>query len=314
MQNGGNHILSKDTCTASNFVRQKDVIKLFEKDSHLMLGHTRQATQGTINAKNAHPFEKETIVGVHNGVIMNDDDVAKKHDFKIEVDSEVIFELLNKYENDFVKTFKEIRGSASVAWVNTQEANTLYLLAHENPLAVAEVPMLKTVFFASEFVALDSILSGAIGTENYSIWDLEQDTVYKLSPEHKFEKTKVDFAEFSYGSQWEGKKWDSDKREWVDKDDKETKLLKSDEDLDDWDSGRENLIKNTDNILEAEEVDFIKEICRKSGCNECKAPLNKYCYYDDDISDVLCYKCIEDDKQLPYVYVNLENGSTHYIL
>ena len=38
---------------------------------------------------------------------MNDDDIAKEHKFEIKVDSEAIFELLNKYENDFKKTFKE---------------------------------------------------------------------------------------------------------------------------------------------------------------------------------------------------------------
>ncbi|MEK6878655.1 MAG: class II glutamine amidotransferase, partial [Nanoarchaeota archaeon] len=118
LQNGKYHVLSKNTCHATKFVREKDVIKLFEKDSYLMLGHTRQATTGIVSKQNAHPFIKGNIVGVHNGIISNDDDVAKENKFKFNVDSEVIFQLLSKNKNNFVKTFKEIKGSASLAWIN----------------------------------------------------------------------------------------------------------------------------------------------------------------------------------------------------
>ena len=36
-----------------------------------VFGHTRHATMGAVNVDNAHPFEMDRIVGMHNGIISN---------------------------------------------------------------------------------------------------------------------------------------------------------------------------------------------------------------------------------------------------
>src|SRR5690348_5835448 len=40
---------------------------LFSKSHTLLLGHNRYATVGAITKGNAHPFEHDNVVGVHNG-------------------------------------------------------------------------------------------------------------------------------------------------------------------------------------------------------------------------------------------------------
>ena len=95
-----------------------------------MLGHTRFATTGAINNDNAHPFMYGDIVGIHNGMIYNYDDHGN-----YEVDSEVIFDLLNKNKNNFKKTFSKLEGVFAVAWYNVK-TEKFYLYRNGNPLFI----------------------------------------------------------------------------------------------------------------------------------------------------------------------------------
>ena len=290
LQNGKYHIISKNTCFASKFVREKGVIEAFKADHHIMLGHTRQATQGIVNKKNAHPFQKGNIVGVHNGIIMNDDELDRKHKFKIEVDSEIIFALLNKYNNNFVKTFKKIKGSASMAWVDTRKTDTLYLVAHENPMAIAEVPVLNTIFFTSEFQSLDAILQASVGTENYSIYDAEKDTVYTINK--NITKTKIAFSE-----------WGNFRSSFTD-----------DEDAD-WKSMTATKIKDDDSVrtyLDAKEVEYLQGQGKKTGCHTCHKPLKGWCLYDELKTLLFCFPCppIADFQQ----YLQLDLTTGYYLI
>lgn len=71
---------------------------------YAVIGHTRAQTQGThMNPDNNHPIRTGSIVGVHNGVITNDDFVfswlKKESDGEVkriaQVDSEAIFAAVN---------------------------------------------------------------------------------------------------------------------------------------------------------------------------------------------------------------------------
>lgn len=68
--------------------------------SSFMVGHTRAATGSTpANNRNNHPFISGEVVGVHNGILSNDRELAKKLnlDLKGECDSEVIFAGLDTF-------------------------------------------------------------------------------------------------------------------------------------------------------------------------------------------------------------------------
>lgn len=290
LQNGKRHVLSKNTCHASKFVREKDVIKLFAKDSHLMLGHTRLATTGAVTKENAHPFTKGSITGVHNGIISNHVELATTHKFDIKVDSEVIFELLNANNNDYVSTFSKISGSATIAWVDDHDPNSLYLVAYDNPLAVAVVPSLNTIFFTSEFVALDSILQASLGTDKYEVYDCEENVVIKIDGEGNIYKTKVTFkTSYMWSSYGTGKSaWEYD----LDPQTSTTPPNKVHED------------RLPDNRLK-----HLRKIATKNGCTICgEVPIDD-CYHNiGNYNTVYCDNCVDDFEAMDLVWVDLLTG------
>lgn len=96
------YIMAKSPIPASEFVRSKkyeNFLKKVTKKATILLGHTRKPTKGTHwNPKNNHPIVYGKTLGVHNGTIKNDDFLFQYEGLKrnAEVDSEVIFSLLNQ--------------------------------------------------------------------------------------------------------------------------------------------------------------------------------------------------------------------------
>ena len=93
-------------------------------DTSIALGHTRWATHGNINIKNAHPLTSENRVAVvHNGIIENYTSIKKTLEsegyvFTSQTDTEVLPHLFNKYlkkGHDFLQAgrlvLKDIRGA-----------------------------------------------------------------------------------------------------------------------------------------------------------------------------------------------------------
>ena len=88
--------------------------------------HVRDYTKGHphISANN-HPVRHGAVVGVHNGIIFNDDELMLAHGFDREdpemtVDSEAIFALAEASQND-ARALEELRGSMAAAWLDERE-------------------------------------------------------------------------------------------------------------------------------------------------------------------------------------------------
>jgi glucosamine 6-phosphate synthetase-like amidotransferase/phosphosugar isomerase protein len=99
--------------------------------SQLVL-HVRDYTKGhpRIEANN-HPVRHGAVVGVHNGIILNDDEIFAARGFvreeaEMTVDSEAIFALAEA-EPASADVLEELHGSMAAAWLDEREPNALYV-------------------------------------------------------------------------------------------------------------------------------------------------------------------------------------------
>jgi glucosamine 6-phosphate synthetase-like amidotransferase/phosphosugar isomerase protein len=97
-----------------------------------VLVHVRDFTKGhpTILANN-HPIRHGRVVGVHNGIIANDDELFDRHGIarqepEMTVDSEVIFALLDSFGTS-PETLGQLVGAMASAWLDEREPSVLHL-------------------------------------------------------------------------------------------------------------------------------------------------------------------------------------------
>jgi hypothetical protein len=171
----------KDERATFGWIMKKWSERLQVADVAQVLGHVRAKTKGSeYDPHNNHPIiisdtikDKEnphigenTIVGVHNGSVRNDDELTKKHGFKriAEVDSEIIFQLINKYKDDLnldtlTNIFDEISGLFAVLSYNTSKPNMVYGLRQDRPLEIGYIPQIGSIIAVSERVFVDNALT-----------------------------------------------------------------------------------------------------------------------------------------------------------
>jgi glucosamine 6-phosphate synthetase-like amidotransferase/phosphosugar isomerase protein len=124
-----------------------------------VLVHVRDYTKGhpTIEANN-HPIRHGAVVGIHNGIIVNDEEIFARYGFaraqpEMSVDSEAIFALAEHSESS-VEALEELYGAMATAWLDERDPETLYLArAVGRPLWIGTAG--KELFFASTRDALD---------------------------------------------------------------------------------------------------------------------------------------------------------------
>ena len=96
------------------------------------LVHVRDFTKGhpTILANN-HPIRHGRVVGIHNGIIANDDDLFERHGIErqepeMTVDSEAIFALVDSFGTS-AETLAQLVGAMAAAWLDEREPGALHL-------------------------------------------------------------------------------------------------------------------------------------------------------------------------------------------
>ena len=125
----GPHIdVHKQRSGASALLERMDV----PADATQLLVHVRDYTQGhpRIEANN-HPIRHGAVVGIHNGIIVNDEEIFAAHGFEraapeMTVDSEAIFALAD-HADASAHTFEQLRGSMATAWLDERRPGVLFL-------------------------------------------------------------------------------------------------------------------------------------------------------------------------------------------
>jgi len=126
-----------------------------------LLVHVRDYTKGHPSIKaNNHPVRHGPVVGIHNGIITNDDELLAPHSCaraepSMTVDSEAIFAIAAHSHND-ARALEHLRGAMATAWVDEREPGTVFLARGSGrPLWVGEGR--EGIFFASTKLALEVV-------------------------------------------------------------------------------------------------------------------------------------------------------------
>lgn len=153
----------KSTATAPHFIKES----IFTKPSPEFIGHTRFKTVGPTKADNNHPFKFDNIVGVHNGTIYNNDELQKEEGVSFEVDSEMLYYLIDKY--GLKHTLPRLTGKVGLAFWDKDKILNLYRF--DRPLSIGYKDGM--LFYAS----LGSYLK-AIGCEG--VKEIPEHTLYRI--------------------------------------------------------------------------------------------------------------------------------------
>ena len=164
--------------------------KLLDKGvpkGNIGLGHTRWATHGKPNNRNAHPHNgcNSEIAVVHNGIIENyaslrERLISEGHKFTSETDTEVLPHLIeSNYKSDLTSAVKEslreIEGSYAIGVISSREPGKIVVSRCSSPLiiGVGEGEM----FLASDIPALLGYTNKVIFLEEKEIATITKDEV-----------------------------------------------------------------------------------------------------------------------------------------
>lgn len=147
----------------------------FSGVNRLCLGHNRWGTVGAATRKNAHPFEFDKVVGVHNGTLKNKWNLPNHTNF--ETDSEALYAHINNVGIE--EAIKGVDGAYALVWYDKEEGTLNMLRNKERPLTFAYSKDKKQLFFASEAW----MMQGVCGREGIALGDavmIAEDTLYKF--------------------------------------------------------------------------------------------------------------------------------------
>lgn len=115
------------------------------------VGHTRWATHGEPNETNAHPHSSDdyNVVGVHNGIIENyqelkDKLIRKGYEFYSQTDTEVLIKTVDYYYKKYgmgptdalAKTMVRVRGSYALAVMYKDYPGEIFVARKDSPMII----------------------------------------------------------------------------------------------------------------------------------------------------------------------------------
>jgi len=173
------HNIDASKFIKSNFYKEAEKLHVNEdfKKLRIIIGHTRARTKGTpLDRNNNHPVVTNRIVGIHNGNIVNDDNLFEEYTTAFpetfrrrgRVDTEIIFRLVDHYRHFVGMPMYEaisaanrvIKGSYACALVDVASPWMLYLFRDWSPTDVLYYSKYGLVIFASSRVFIQNAVRG----------------------------------------------------------------------------------------------------------------------------------------------------------
>lgn len=148
----------KSAGSPGHYYSLPDVEKYFQRanSSFAWIGHNRAGTVGKNSNDNAHPFEHNNILGVHNGTIRNKFEITKDG-HKFDVDSDAFFN--GVMINGLKETVKKTEGAFSVVYFDAQDKSINFARNDQRPMQFLRcsekssnvaIPDKEFIFFGSE--------------------------------------------------------------------------------------------------------------------------------------------------------------------
>lgn len=161
--------------------------KVTETPKRLVMGHARMVTNGDAsNQHNNQPIVKNDLICIHNGIIVNAEQLwgnLSSCERISEVDTEVLLALLEKYEYQtnlyqaFEATLKDIEGSLSIALVD-RNSDWLFLYTNTGSLYCGISEDYSDMVFSSERYILERMIKAAGITKDHRILSIKPGTGY----------------------------------------------------------------------------------------------------------------------------------------
>ena len=155
------------------------------RSNRAIIGHNRFATQGGVNRKNAHPFEFDSLVGVHNGTLRNKHKLADSAQFQ--VDSENLYHHIDKH--GLKDALKDLDGAWSLVWWDNTTDSLNFLRNKERPMWITKSSDNEMMFWASEKWMLEVALTRE-GIKPQEIIETVEDMHYSFDINQKAEISK----------------------------------------------------------------------------------------------------------------------------
>ena len=213
---GEKFVTTKKAGTVDNLFKYINKIQ----KSDIGIGHTRWATHGKATDVNSHPhsgsFGKVTVV--HNGIIENYKEIAKKHlagiTLKSETDTEVISNLIEKFYvlygekiSAICCAIKEIKGSFALAIIFNDDSENIYFAKRFSPLNIGigcdanflSSDVLGFNKYTKKYLELPDDSVGKISRLKISVFDKEKNVLHlkeKTIPEDRLESGKCGYPNF----------------------------------------------------------------------------------------------------------------------
>ncbi|MDE6407482.1 MAG: glutamine--fructose-6-phosphate transaminase (isomerizing) [Anaeroplasmataceae bacterium] len=179
---------------------------IMDVDSCLAIGHTRWATHGEPNKRNAHPHcsMNGRFVIVHNGIVENYQKLKFEYlanfRFSSDTDTEIIADLIEYFsttlsvEEAIRKTMSLIEGSYACLVIDKEHPNHIYCMKDKSPLLVGKgkegisfsSDITGLMDYAEEYMPLEDKTFGIIDSEDIYLQDM-----IGLSIENKFQKIAI---------------------------------------------------------------------------------------------------------------------------